>query len=869
MLQGADVKKFLLLSLLALCLAVACDNTKERDALMASATTLEQNGKHAEARRDAQKAIELDPKHGQAYLLAARCYMKENETGEATKNYTRALELLPDNLEATENLGRLNLLAGNIDEAVTFADKALTLSPSSLDAKIVKAGALIRKQDYDKGTALLQEVLAANPDNEEAAIGLATMALNQQKPEEAEEILKKFLQDRKTPSVAILSVLTNLALDRNDMAAAEGYIRQLMEINKDDEQLVLQIAAIYQATNRENQVHGLFTDYLAKNPGAFGVRSRLAEILSSSSKYDEALAVVDAAPDDSPRIRLLRAGVLTQSGKVEESIPLLRDITADSGSDKVTVSAAYMGLASIFVQQNKPEDAEKELTALLERDPDNLQALFMRSGMYFNKRDLSKSLADMERVVELAPNDPSAVLGLADVLNASGNSERAEQIISDVIARFPEYPQAYLTMANLQMIRAMPEAALMTLSIGKNAVNNDMDLVMARTDILVSLKRHDEARKELEEFAKATPGMQIAAKLRIAEVETARERFTAAAQIYLSILDDNPDVQAAVEGYLQTMISAKKPRDAMAFAEKRSKARPDDPMAAYLLGEMALLNRDGNASEKAFKKALELNTAWEQPLTRLAQMYTASNRLPEAIKLCEELLVKDPKSVSPAVLLGILLEQKGDLDGAEQQYRNVLQMHEDNLLASNNLAYLLSRHKNSKERLQEAEGLAAKATASGAPATFDTLGWIQHQLGKHADAESNIRKAYAELKDNPTIAYHMATVLAEFKDDAAKKTEALELLEEITKPKAPGFAQMHDARQLLRKLQPEDAAKAQTNKPDDKKDKPKDKPADKPKDKPADKPKPKAKPEAKPEPKLGPRPVPKPEPRPVPKPDAQ
>lgn len=850
--QGAVVRKLLLLSLLVLSLAVACDNTeKNRDALMSTANGLQQSGKYAEAREQAQKALELDPKHGKAYMLIARCYMDEKNTREAITNYLRALELLPGNIEILEKLSRLNLIAGELAWAEKYADQAAALAPGSLEVQIVKAGVYIRKKDYARAEPLLKQVLASSPTNEEAVIGLATIAINNDKPDEAKAVLEKAVKEQSPPSLAVLSMLSNLAADSNDMASAEVYLKQIMELSDADEQVVLQLAAIYQASDRTKEVPDLLGKYLAKHPEAINVRTSLAELSLAAGNTEEALKIVDAAPDNSAKVRLLRAGVLTQSGKVEESLPVLQEITKDASADKQTVSAAYMGLASIFVQQNKTAEAEQELTALIERDPENIQALFMRSGLYFNRRDFANSLSDMEKVVKLAPNDPSAHLGLADVLNASGDSEKAEAIISDVIARFPGYAQAYITMANLQMMQGTPEAALMTLDIGKNVAKGSVDLIMARTDILVSLKRYDEAKKGLEEFSKENPDLKTAAQMRLADIEALRERYGAAAKIYEDLLKENPDMQTAVEGYLHSLVSGKKLKEAQAFAAKRSKERPEDPSAAYIFGEIALLNKDLATSEKAFKKALELNPAWEQPLTRLAQLYTASNRLSDAIKLCEDLIEKDPKAISPAVLLGILLEQKGDLDAAEKQYRSVLERHQDNLLASNNLAYLLSRHKNSKDRLQEAEELAKNATASGAPATFDTLGWIQHQMGNNEEAEKNIRKAYEDLKDNPTITYHLAAVLAASGSDAAKQKEALGLLEEITRPKAQGFAQMGDARKLLQKLKPDEPKKEAAGKKDSK-------PGASAKPKQVNKPKPVEKPK--------PRPVEKPKPRPVEKP---
>lgn len=258
---GDTVRKLLLLSLLVLILAVACDNIeKERDALLATATGLEQSGKYAEAREQAQKALQLTPDHTQAYLLIARCYMGEKNTDEALKNYTRVHELAPNNQEALENMSRLSLLKGELALAEKYADMAAALAPNSLDVKIVKAGILMQKKEYDKADPLLKEILETDPGNEEAVVGLASIALSKGKQDEAKALLEKALNEQKLPSSAVLSMLSNIAIDTGDMPTAENYIKRLMEVSDDNEQLVLQLAAIYQLTNRENGVAELLGD---------------------------------------------------------------------------------------------------------------------------------------------------------------------------------------------------------------------------------------------------------------------------------------------------------------------------------------------------------------------------------------------------------------------------------------------------------------------------------------------------------------------------------------------------------------------------------------------------------------------------------
>lgn len=797
--QGANVKKILLLPLLALLMLAGCSSMEEeRNAVFNNALSLEESGKYAEAKDTARKALELDPNFSLAYLLLGRCDMEQKDMGSALANFSQAHRLAPDNLEALENLSRISLLQNNLAQAEEYANKAQALSPASSEVKIIRAGIFMRKEDYAQAKPLLEDVLKSEPNNEEALVGLATIAINSGEVDKAKELLRGAISGQARPSVAILSLLTNLSLQENDVASAEMYLKQLMKVDTANEQVLLQLANLYLATGKQQEMSQALTGYLEKHPDSLLVRSRLAELHLAQGNVDEALSVLDKAPD-SPAVRLMRASVLTQAGKVDEAIPALQALVGDSKTDKETLASARIGLANIYMQQNMPGKAEEELSGLLLNDPQNAQALFLRGGLYFNERRFDKALEDLEKVIQLEPNDPAAHLGLADVYNASGNPLQAEVIISDVIARFPQYSQAYITLANLNLVQKKPEAALMTLNIGKNTVKDNAEIILAECDILASLKRYDEARSLMEGLSK-NDSYEIMALLRMAEVDMVQSKFGAAAKTYERILEKHPNTQAAVEGNVQALIAGKKTKEALAFAEKRQKDNPEDPMSAYLVAETALVNKEAAKAEKGFLRALELEPRWEQPLTRLAQLYTSSGRINDAIKLADTLIEKQPDNVSPAVLKGILLEQKGELGNAEAQYRKTLAQHADNLLASNNLAYLLARYKSNPERLKEAEEMARKATASGAPATFDTLGWIQHLQGNNVEAEPNVRRAYESIQNNPTITYHLAAILASF-GDKEKNKEAVTLLEQVATQDIE-FAQVEEAKKLLQTLQP-------------------------------------------------------------------
>ena len=776
-------------------LAAGCMSKEDkRDAFMENARKLEAAGDCVKAAEEARSAVEVDPAYAGAHLLMGRCAMKAEKWTDARTAFARAHELNPADFEAVSNLARISLLTGEVDKAAEYGDKALAIQPDSVEMKVVKGNVLMRRQEFMAARQVLEEAVKAEPDNEEAVVGLASAYLSSNELSNAKALLKYSLE-KKPDSAAMLSLLLNLAFREQDYAGSETYLTKLLALHPDNEHLVIQMADLYPLLGKAKEAPAYLQTYLQTYPGAEGARIRLAELLLAEGKGDNALETLDKAPEATPVLRLAKSTLLIRLGKLDDGLAGLRAVSEDpkAGAHGIT---ALMSLAEIYSRQGKSEDALKVLGTLISRSPDNLDAYALRGQINFALKRFDAAVADFAVVAKGSPDDPSATLALADAWNSAGNRPQAESLIRDAIKRFPQYGPAYVALANFFMVDLDPYKALEAVHQGQKALPDNVELAIAEADILIREERYTECIDLLEKLVKRE-NTKAAALLRLAAVHAAQKEYAKAIKAYDQMLAMDANAMPAVEGRLRMHIAAGEPDKALAFAEKRYADRPKDPMAALMVGEAALLNKNAPKAEKAFFQALELAPQWEQPAMRLAQIYAVTKRVDEGITAVKGLMAKNPDAIVPAVLLASLQEEKKDWKGAEQSYRNILTKDPINPLANNNLAFLLSQGKPAPERLAEAESYAAKAAETGDPTTLDTLGWIQHQRGKTADAEASLRKAREINKESPVIAYHLAAVLAG-QDDAAKKAEAKKLLTEALAVKQ--FPQRADAEKLVKSL---------------------------------------------------------------------
>lgn len=768
---------------------------EKRDALMAQARALALDGDCPGAAKAALEALDLDPALPEAHMIQARCELKAEKRAEAAAHFTKALELAPDTIEALVAMARISLLKHDADAAAAHAQRAWDLGERSRELTVLRAGVFMAREEFAEAKPLLEEAVASDPADEEAMVGLASAYINTDDSAKAKELLQSGLKNF-PQSPAVLNLLLNLGLREQDWPLALDCLKRLATLDPDNADLALQQADVMIRSGQEAEVQNFLTAFLQGHPGALKVRLSLISHAVTLKQFDEALALVAAAPEQGGELKMIKANVLSSAGRVDECAEVLREISRDPAY-AAEAPQAHQALAEIYLRQERLEEGGKELDALLALQPDNAGARMTRGKLRLSQRDAAGAIEDFEAVVDKNPDNLGAILALADAQFVAGNPALAENLVTGVIQRKPDLGQAYLSLANLYLMQNKPEAALVTLRLGKVSAPDNNSIDYAEVDLLISLKRYKEAEKALTALAEDNKEAENA-YFALATVYGLTKEHKKAAAAYEKILALNPERHQAAEGRIRALIAGKQEKAALAFAEKRATARPKDPASAYMLGEAALAARDLPKAEKAFMKAHNLKPEWDRPLMTMSQIYAATKRMDKAIELCRKAMVKVPEAPGPGMILAMLHEQKGDLRSAEDVYRGVLSKHPELLAAANNLAFIITRRDATPERLAEAEELAQKAASSGQPQTLDTLGWIQHLRGNSVEAEKNLRAALEGDKDNQFMAYHLAAILAAQKDPA-KIAEARKLLGPLT-GKSSKFALKKEAEALLKKL---------------------------------------------------------------------
>ncbi len=374
-----------------------------------------------------------------------------------------------------------------------------------------------------------------------------------------------------------------------------------------------------------------------------------------------------------------------------------------------------------------------------------------------------KNNAEVEAVLTNALTKVKGNLGQEiEVLQNLGkfyaNQKQPEKILAlseDLVKRYPTETQALSVLAGTQI------------------VNNKKDL----------------AEKTLRQIIEKEP-KDINHRLLLAKLLA--EQTGKDADV-LKLLDDaieadknNPQAAIFKAAYL---VKLQRFPEAMDIATKIDTQFPKAVIGKLLKGDVFLAEKKLDKALEVYQQVYKIQPD-DKVLFTLTDLMFAQKKSPDAVKLLESAIAKNPKNGAIHFKLATLQQALGNNAQAETHYKTILADQADNVLALNNLALLYSQQNN-----PQAIELAKKAydKAPDAAAIADTYGYILVKQGKAADGLAILEKAATSAPEANDVQFHLADAYAANNN----KAKAIEILEKIVKLE---FAEKVQAVSLLDKL---------------------------------------------------------------------
>jgi len=704
-----------------------------------------------------RRAVQADPRLGEARLQLAHAYATTGDGVNALREYVRAADLLPENDDAQRRAGAFLLLSNQFQDAQGLAERMLKRDPQSVEGHILRANALAGLKDVEGAVATFEKAIELDPRRSGTFSELGALQMTAGNREAAESAFKKAIEIDPNSASAHLAY-ANFLLATRDLPGSEQAAGRALELEPKNLIANRAVAMLYLITNRA----------------------------PAAEPHLKLVADLSSGPD----AKYFLAEYYIRSGRLDDARATLQPLQADKG----TFVGASVRLARVEVLSNKNAEAHRVLESVLAREPKNAEALITLGKLHLTESNTINALTTLKTAVDAHPRSIDAHLALAQTYVLRGAVKEATASYNEAMKLDGNNVEGRLGLARLQINngQAADAVPLMLKIVADHPSSGEARLLLLHG--LMAVGDFAQATNQLNLLVQANPNsatVQTAAGM----LATLKNDSAGARRAYGRALEVDPTSYQALAGLLTAEMQGKQFGSAKTLIEKQLSQRPDDPNLLMIAAQTYNAIGDAFEMEKALKRTVEVDPQSLQAYAMLGKMYYQQGRLDLARRELETYVTRAPDSVPANTMLGTILQLQGKNNDAKTRYNKALQVDPRAAVAANNLAWIdATSNGNLDLALQMAQ--TAKARLPNRHEVDDTLGWIYYKKGLSSMAIESLNSSIQKQPDNPSYNYHLA--LAHHQN--GNKVEAKKYLQKALKSNA-NFDGADEAKKLLESMQ--------------------------------------------------------------------
>lgn len=219
--------------------------------------------------------------------------------------------------------------------------------------------------------------------------------------------------------------------------------------------------------------------------------------------------------------------------------PSNRSVSRRPGKASANAMAPAISQALDLFRNGRRAEAERQMRAILERAPNDPQALQTLGMMAAQLGKLDEAERLLRRCIDVAPNQPATHVNLGNVLIGRNKIEEAEAVYRRAVALAPRLPAAHYNHARCLRALGRLDAAI---AAYRKALSLQPDFIEARINIgtvLCEQEAYQEAEDLYRDLLSRRPGMPEI-RVYLGDVLRLRGRPEAARAEYETVLRDHP-----------------------------------------------------------------------------------------------------------------------------------------------------------------------------------------------------------------------------------------------------------------------------------------------------------------------------------------
>ncbi len=677
------------------------------------------------------------PQLGQRLARAERFFA----AGDYEKAMPEYLEVFAADLNSVPSikaLGQIYLAQSRLDKAGPFLITARNMATNDMGIRDSLATFFLATGQYKEARAEASYVLDHSPGDEEAPMILVESS-------------------RTRPELdATLALMEKLSPPTARKAACEA-ARAAVALRQEPPDVA-----------RANEAVGRAITLNPKLAGAFSVLGALCQMTNGVPAADVALrTAAELSSTHSPRW-LRYAQFKLAAGEVEGTKKLLNEMVKRTPD----YTLAWLELARVAAAERKFEEAGGYLKEVEARDPDNFDGLMLDAGLRLSRGDNIGALVELEGLAKRYPHSIKLSFDLARAYVATGDAVKAATLLRRVLQQDPKNVTAIVSLAQLDLARGDASSAIYSLKqlVAQQPTLEGAWQLLARAyysqgevDNTLQIYRQLAGRYPKEPGFPLAMGQILIERGKRAEARAAFDRA-------LELAPNYPAALTPLQQLVRLDLLDQENARAMQRVTKLIKEVPQAPEPRLLEAEVLLAAHTAqstNQAETSLLKATELKPDYWAAYLALARLYKDAKQNAKALSDLQGIVAKNPKDSVAQMLIGVLLTEEKDYEGARTAYEAILKVNPKFVPALNNAAYLYSERLGDLERAYKYASLAHDLESSD-PATADTFGWVLYHRREYRWAANLLAESAGKLPDEADVHHHLGMAYYQMgQEDAA------------------------------------------------------------------------------------------------------
>ncbi|MCI0505893.1 MAG: PEP-CTERM system TPR-repeat protein PrsT [Gammaproteobacteria bacterium] len=749
-------------------------------------------GDYEQAETHISSISESDENAVDMLLLKAEVASKRQQFDEMERLYLKALEISEQRnlrnaaLNIRGKLAFAQLANNKTDEALQQIGQLQKAAPDSLFPKYLRGLAAYQKQEFDVALEYLQQVISKAPDHMPSTLLLGAVHYAKGNFEQANSYLTAFVNNVPT-HIQARKLLGVVRLKLNRPGEAVEVLETAVSSAQDDSAL---LALIGQAATFSGDT-GLGIDYLKKakkaRPDSSAIRAELAKVYLRQGAYDSAIKELETITgDDADKAKLL----LVYTHLRKEDFASARATVKEMLTQKPDSPAWWTVSGGVEMIAGNRIKARADFNKALELKNDFIQARLNIAKMEFEDGRLDEAKSQFDKILSGDAKNISALMGMAQVAEQYGETNEALAWIEKARQASETALVPRLILGRYYFKRGDYEKSL---AVGREAAQfnqNNVEVNRLVAASLVQLGRTGEALESYNDIIKKDP-QNPQWHVELANVYRGMKNFASARSALQKAITLQKDYLPAKAILASIDIQEDKLDDALAMAKRITTDHANSSVGYMLTGDVYTKQNKLREAQQAYIKGFDV----EPTLVLVNKIFLLSEPLKNfetSIEITKRWLKDHPQDANSRMYLALGYQNVNKPAAAEAEYKTVLEQQPDNVMALNNMAYLLIG-KDIKSALEFAEKAYKKVP--GNFAIMDTYGWILLQSGEPDKAIPVLKDAVEKSNGNPSVRYHYAAALVQSGDKSGAKS----ILREITES-GKSFPEMADASKLLAQI---------------------------------------------------------------------